>query len=114
MIHAGKLNHGRARSNKFHSHLPVFGLISPRVGEEKQFDNRRKPIAHRYPLGREECRDEMAGRNVAAHLGAAVGGTSEMELVQCAALRGGLAGSNGGASFVLAGVENGKTYQPAW
>ena len=47
-----------------------------------------------------------------AHLGVAMGGTPEMELVQRAALRRGPAGGGGRVGFVLAGIENGKTYQP--
>src|ERR1039457_624617 len=41
MIHAGKINPARARSNKFHSQLVRFGLSSWSVAAEKQRRHRR-------------------------------------------------------------------------
>ena len=56
---------------KFHSAVRRFGLISPRVGKEKQSHHRRQSAARRHFVGRQQRRNQMARRHAGRRSGRA-------------------------------------------
>src|SRR6202041_4145396 len=68
MIHGGNLIRAANRSNKFHWQFSFALANSLRVGKEKQSRHRRKSAARRLFVGRQQRRNEMARRKLAAHL----------------------------------------------